>query len=325
MKNAAKWMALWALALCAALMAGCSLSLAQEDGGAGADELAGVFVRLQPDGWQDDDFFGYDEAALADYLQAHAGDFSGGDVALPDGLMSGVHVLADEERDMCLIWEHDENENGERSVGVACGPIFTDVHQAISATDAGERVDVSAVICLDAAIANGGDAMLTICPVYRRPDGALYATPANSMGGLLGGYSVTYETKAETTDVQGQKTENGLSFAVSTEKKPSLERAVLVEMGADNQALASREIDFAREELVERVSPATAWVLLEQYVTDMAPGEAPQKRVLREAISLDEGQAGTVLYLPSEQAGLLAANELTITRSGPGTAFSEGI
>ena len=55
MRGMKKWAALLAMLVCAALMAGCAL--ARIDDFAGQDELVGVYVRLQPDGWQEDDFF----------------------------------------------------------------------------------------------------------------------------------------------------------------------------------------------------------------------------------------------------------------------------
>ncbi len=314
-----KWAAALALLLGAAILAAvCPLSLAQTDDGADRSELAGVFVRLQPNGWEeDDDFFEFDEQALLDYMKDHMSDLSGDETTLPDELGQSVHVVRDEERNLCMLWEDSVDEDGLRSTGVLCGPIFSDVSQHISVTDDGESVEVSANVYIDMETAYGDEALLTICPVYRRPDGLLCAAPDGGLMGILDGYSVSYETKAERTDEAGNQATKRLLFKVSVKAKPLPGRVTLVEMSADNQPLASREIDLTREELVETVSPEAAWALVEQSVTEKMPDEDPVNRLVREAVSLDDGEGEITLYLPSEVPGLLAPRALSIVTVHP--------
>ena len=321
MKGMKKWAALLAMLVCAALMAGCVL--ARIDDFAGQDELVGVYVRLQPDGWQEDDFFDYDEQAVMDYLQAHASQLSGGEFTPPEGLgVSSMHIVTDEERAMCMLWEDQLDELGGRSVGVAAGPVFSAVHQAISVTDEGENVEVSAVLPLDAAVI-GEEACLDIYPVYRRPDGVLYAAPDNGMMGYLDGFSETISTEATQTGADGKTVRQSRSYTVRAEVKPRVDSAKLIEMDADNNLIASREIDLTRESLVERIQPDAAWVLLEMHATEKIWDEPARESVLREAICLKDGKGEAALYLPSSQAGILAARTLTVAY--PGVSVEDGI
>ncbi len=316
MKAVKKWAALLAMLLCAALAAGCSLARPDE-APADPDTMVGALVRLQAEGWTDDGFFEDNEDAIADFLKEHASSLNGGAITLPDGL-TNAHILTEEERGLCLLWEDETREDGLRSSGLFAGPVFSDGHTHVSMTDEGESVEISAVVCLDTE-ALGEEALLTVHPVYRRPDGALYAVPSTGMQGIFAGYSVTYEAKAETTDPEGRTSSRRFSVRVSFEEKPALGRAVLVEMGADNQPIAAREIDLTRDEPLEIVSDAAAWALVERY----ADGDAREEAPTREAINLDGGEGQTVLYLPSAQPGMLAPKTLTVRRAG--ARSSQGI
>ena len=316
MRNRQKWMAVFALILYAGCLAGCSL--AQGDGWTGQDELAGVFVRCQPDGWENDNFFEYDAQAVTDYLRAHPSRLNGGEIALPDGLGQGVHILTDAERDQCLLFEWEEGEDGNgpyTARGFFAGSIFNALNQRVSVSDEGEAVEVSAAVYVDAA-AIGENACIDIDPVYRRPDGILYVAPDSGFMGMIGRVTKTFSAETASTDSSGKKTKNSLKIEVSVETRTRVERAVLLEMDENNQAIASREIDLTGEKLVETVSPKTAWVLLEQRVTDMVWGEAPQERLERQLVSLENGKGHATLLLPAAHDGLLVLKELDVLYPG---------
>ncbi len=316
MKNRNRRAVLIAAALlCAALTAGCSL--ARSDDFAGQDELVGVLARLQPDGWEDgDDFFEYDEEAVMDYVKAHASARSDGAMTLPEGLGGGMHIVTDSERDQCMLWEDRTDEAGQRAVGLEAGPVFSECHQQINVTDEGESVEISATLYLEAELARGEDALLTIYPVYRRPDGILYAAPTGGMMGYLDGYSQTLSTEAAQTDAEGKTTRQSRSFRVSAAAKPRVNGVTLVEMDADNNPVASREIDLTRETLAETVSPGTAWVLLETRTAGASWDDHAQETLAREAIDLQDGRGEATLYLPTGQPGILAPRTLTVAYPG---------
>ena len=108
MKNKSKWAALLVVLLLAALLTGCSL--AREDGTAAVeDELIGVMVRYRPNG-EDDHFYEHDAEAVAQYLLTHASELEGGGITLPEGLNGGTHVLTDEDRNLCVLFETAQDE-----------------------------------------------------------------------------------------------------------------------------------------------------------------------------------------------------------------------
>ena len=318
MKNKSKWAALLVVLLLAALLTGCSL--AREDGTAAVeDELIGVMVRYRPNG-EDDHFYEYDEEAAAQYLLAHVSELKGGEVTLPEGLNGGTHVLTDEDRNLCVLFEtaQDENEDGPYTYTKnTIGAIFNMANQSIAVTDEGESVEVSAEVYIDAT-QSGENAMLDIDPVYQRADGLVYAMQDSGFMGHIGGMAKTISAESTRTDSEGQKTKRSASYEVSVKTKPRVTRAVLVEMDGNNQPIASREIDLSRDELVERVSPETAWALVETHVIMIEGdwGEAPVAKTERKLIELEDGRGETALLLPAEQEGILVLKQLTVAYPG---------
>ena len=317
-KSAKGWIALLSILLCAALAAGCSL--AQGDGGVAQDELVGVFVRLLPDGSQDDDFFAYDEQAVEDYLRAHPELFSSGDFTLPDGLGQSMHILTDEEkRGQCIVFEtlHDENEDGPytyRSTSV--GAIFNMMKTHITVTDEDESIEASAEVYIDAAFAFNENSLLDINPVYRRPDGMLCVEQGAGFMGIIDGVAKTITAESSSIDAEGNKTKRVMSIEVSAKAEPRVERALIIEMDENNRPIASREIDLARETLVERVSPETAWALVEARVTDKSQGGEPREKIVRKLVDLENGRGETALMLPADQEGMLVLKSLTVAYPG---------
>ena len=316
MTNKSKWAALLSALLVAALMAGCTLAR-EEYAAAAQDELIGVMVRYRPNG-EDDHFYEYDEEAVAQYLLAHASELDRGEIKLPEGLDGGTHILTDKDRDLCVLFEtaQDENEEGPYSYTKnSVGAIFNMTNQSIAVTDEGESVEVSAEVYIDAA-RSSDNARLDIDPVYQRADGLVYAMQDSGFMGYVASVAKTISDESTRTDSEGKKTRKSASYEVRVEAKPRVERAVLVEMDENNQPVASREIDLGRDELVERVSRETAWVLVETRVIEADWGEAPKERIERKLVELENGRGETALMLPAEQEGILVLKSLTVAYPG---------
>jgi len=325
MKKSVKWILPLAVLLCAAVLAGCSLAR-EDDGYAGQDELVGVFVRFLPNGWEDDHFFEYDDQAVEDYLKAHASEFSGGEIDLSSAVNSGTHVLQDWERDQCILFEtlEDENEDGPYTYrSSTIGAVFNMVKQHVTVTDEGESVEVKAEVYIDAAQAFNENIRLDIDPVYRRADGLLCVGSSDGFMGAIGSVSKTIAAEWTAADAGGKETKQSISFEVSAAATPRVERAILVEMDENNQPIDTHEIDLAQDELVERVSPQAAWVLVEARLLDKDwDGEAREKTV-RQLIELEDGRGEASLMLPAEQEGMLVLK--TLTAAYPGVKLDEGI
>ena len=323
MKNKSKWAALLVVLLLAALLTGCSL--AREDGTAAVeDELIGVMVRYRPNG-EDDHFYEHDEETATQYLLTHASELESGGITVPEGLNGGTHVLTDEDRDLCMLTEtaQDENEEGPYTYTKnTVGAIFNTTNWTVAMTDEGEAVDVSAEVYIDAT-RSGENAMLDIDPVYQRADGLVYVKPDSGLIGPFGGMAKTISAESTRIDGEGKKTKRSASYEVSVKAKPRVTRAVLVEMDENNQPIASREIDLSRDELVEFLSPETAWALVETHLIEAVWGEAPVEKTERKLIELDNGQGETTLILPARQDGILVLKSLTVAY--PGVELDTGI
>ncbi len=323
MKNKSKWAALLAVLLIAALMTGCSL--AREDGTVVAqDELIGVMVRYRPNG-EDDHFYEHDAEAAAQYLLTHASELEGGESTLPEGLNGGTHVLTDEDRNLCVLFEtaQDENEEGPYTYTKnTVGEIFNTTNHSVAMTDEGEAVEVSAEVYIDATC-SGENAKLYIDPVYQRADGLVYVMQDSGFFGLFGGVAKTISAESTRIDSEGKKTKRSASYEVSVKAKPRVTRAVLIEMDENNQPVASREIDLSRDELVEFLSPETVWALVETHVIEADWGEAPVEKTERKLIELENGQGETTLILPARQDGILVLKSLTVAY--PGVKLDTGI
>ena len=323
MKNKSKWAALLAVLFIAALMTGCSL--AREDGTVVAqDELIGVMVRYRPNG-EDDHFYEHDAEAAAQYLLTHASELEGGESTLPEGLNGGTHVLTDEDRNLCVLFEtaQDENEEGPYTYTKnTVGEIFNTTNQSVVMTDEGEAVEVSAEVYIDATC-SGENAKLYIDPVYQRADGLVYVMQGSGFFGLFGGVAKTISAESTRIDSEGKKTKRSASYEVSVKAKPRVTRAVLIEMDENNQPVASREIDLSRDELVEFLSPETVWALVETHMIEADWGEAPVEKTERKLIELENGQGETTLILPARQEGILVLKSLTVAY--PGVKLDTGI
>ena len=323
MKNKSKWAALLVVLLLAALLTGCSL--AREDGTAAVeDELIGVMVRYRPNG-EDDHFYEHDAEAAAQYLLTHASELEGGESTLPEGLNGGTHVLTDEDRNLCVLFEtaQDENEEGPYTYTKnTVGEIFNTTNQSVAMTDEGEAVEVSAEVYIDATC-SGENAKLYIDPVYQRADGLVYVMQDSGFFGLFGGVAKTISAESTRIDSEGKKIKRSASYEVSVKAKPRVTRAVLIEMDENNQPVASREIDLSRDELVEFLSPETAWALVETQVIEADWGEAPVEKTERKLIELENGQGETTLILPARQDGILVLKSLTVAY--PGVKLDTGI
>ena len=323
MKNKSKWAALLAVLFIAALMTGCSL--AREDGTVVAqDELIGVMVRYRPNG-EDDHFYEHDAEAAAQYLLTHASELEGGESTLPEGLNGGTHVLTDEDRNLCVLFEtaQDENEEGPYTYTKnTVGEIFNTTNQSVVMTDEGEAVEVSAEVYIDATC-SGENAKLYIDPVYQRADGLVYVMQDSGFFGLFGGVAKTISAESTRIDSEGKKTKRSASYEVSVKAKPRVTRAVLIEMDENNQPVASREIDLSRDELVEFLSPETVWALVETHMIEADWGEAPVEKTERKLIELENGQGETTLILPARQEGILVLKSLTVAY--PGVKLDTGI
>ncbi|MEM5769845.1 MAG: hypothetical protein AAGU32_16385, partial [Bacillota bacterium] len=147
---------------------------------------------------------------------------------------------------------------------------------SIEVSDAG--LTLSGTICFDVHT----ECMVFVNPVYQTPDGEVYATPGEGMGfgsvweGSMG--STTYsDTSTET--INGETVTRTNEVTVFITGSNTVQQAVLKQMDENDQVI-SRDV-ITQDSIPEsiRVSPDTAYMILEEHCID-AEGNAAVKRTL---------------------------------------------
>ena len=275
------------------LFAGCQL--AKEEGGetesAERDRLIGVFLtREHLDLFDWEGYFNDNAGALAG--GGHAIDET--DTAAYGGRLYAT--LTRETRTDDAGEQHErldctfEGIEGIRYFAVEEGitthmisdPGISGVHQAITDTEEAKRIDLEAVLYVEAA-AETETVVWYLNPVYQSTDGSVYLTEGHGTslaGGMTEGASFSTKfDETETVTVDGKSVETGASVSVRIESKFPAERINVLQMDAGHAVVARTEYDAGAlpEEIVPL--PGTEYLIVETVKRGLA-GEEIVSRAL---------------------------------------------
>lgn len=278
-----------------ALLAFAGCQLAKEEGGetesAERDRLIGVFLtREHLDLFDWEGYFNDNAGALAG--GGHAIDET--DTAAYGGRLYAT--LTRETRTDDAGEQHErldctfEGIEGIRYFAVEEGitthmisdPGISGVHQAITDTEEAKRIDLEAVLYVEAA-AETETVVWYLNPVYQSTDGSVYLTAGHGTslaGGMTEGASFSTKfDETETVTVDGKSVETGASVSVRIESKFPAERINVLQMDAGHAVVARTEYDAGAlpEEIVPL--PGTEYLIVETVKRDLA-GEEIVSRAL---------------------------------------------
>lgn len=161
-------------------------------------------------------------------------------------------------------------------------PGISGVHQAITDTEEAKRIDLEAVLYVEAA-AETETVVWYLNPVYQSTDGSVYLTAGHGTslaGGMTEGASFSTKfDETETVTVDGKSVETGASVSVRIESKFPAERINVLQMDAGHAVVARTEYDAGAlpEEIVPL--PGTEYLIVETVKRDLA-GEEIVSRAL---------------------------------------------
>lgn len=273
---------------------GCQL--AKEEGGAQGnaerDRLIGVFLTQEYL-----DLFDWDG-----FFNDNAGTLVGGDIVVSEenaaayeGRLYATLTRETHTDDAGEIYERVDYrfdgvegirffcvEEGDTTYIMISDPGISGVRQAITDTEDAERIDLEAVLYVEAAAETETIAWY-LNPVYQSADGSVYATAGQGTslaGGMAEGasFSTTFD-ETETITADGASKERGASIKVSIEAKFPAERIRVLQMDAENAILAMKEYDAAA--LPEKIvpEPGAEYLIVETVKRDLA-GEETISRAL---------------------------------------------
>ena len=161
-------------------------------------------------------------------------------------------------------------------------PGISGVHQAITDTEEAKRIDLEAVLYVEAA-AETETVVWYLNPVYQSTDGSVYLTAGHGTslaGGMTEGASFSTKfDETETVTVDGKSVETGASVSIRIESKFPAERINVLQMDAEHAVVARTEYDAGA--LPEEIAPlpGTVYLIVETVKRGLA-GEEIVSRAL---------------------------------------------
>lgn len=295
------------LALCALLLAGCSLARAEADGGTYEDRFIGVYVV--PTQGYTSDF--YDNPYLEEYGSDSFDTGEFGTLTIPKEVLfavedeSGNYTFPGLETGFSLFSFETEDEQGHIN-HIVSNMGGHDGGNALSYTDDGTSVTLSGIVyCGPPAGVTDWDPYMnkTIWhhyKVYQAKDGRLYLTgggnTVNGTGTMTQTENYSYKENGETVK------EDSISVAVTIEAVPRMERLVVTQFDKDNTILWSEDLSLQNDRTEVHCVENAAWLLVEatspdgteRTIYNVPEGEDP---VSHEYVLLDDDGYGSLAYL----------------------------